>query len=231
LIPLKDTIPSKTYPVVNWFLILANLAVFIYAFYYLDDKSQEGFILTYGLVPDSVKLTDVSSIYELRISVIRPFFSNIFLHGGWGHLISNMWSLYIFGDNVEDRMGKLKYFFFYICCGFAASITHFILYRYSGVPAIGASGAIYCLMAAYMVMFPRSTILSLVPVLIIPLFIPIPALIYIGIWFVAQLLSGTTSLMSGTATGIAFWAHIGGFIGGLLLVRVMVSGKRRTHYS
>lgn len=231
MIPLKDTIPSRTYPVVNWFLILANLSVFLYSIYYLNVKEQEDFIFKYGLVPGSVKLSGISSIYELRVNVIRPFFSNIFLHGGWGHIISNMWILYIFGDNVEDRMGKLKYFFFYICCGFAASLTHFVLYRNSGVPAIGASGAISGVMAAYMLMFPKSTILSLVPVIIIPLFIPIPALIYIGLWFIAQLLSGTTSLVSGTATGIAFWAHIGGFVGGILLTRLISTGKHRTYYS
>lgn len=231
MIPLKDTIPSKTYPVVNWFLILANIAVFVYMFYYLDEKGQEETIMTYGLVPSSVHLSGITNLYELRTGVIRPFFSNIFLHGGWGHIISNIWTLYIFGDNVEDRMGKLKYFFFYIFCGFAASLTHFILHRYSGVPAIGASGAISGVMAAYMLMFPRSTIISLVPVIIIPLFIPIPALIYIGLWFIIQLLSGTTSLMSGTATGIAFWAHIGGFIGGLWLSRILDSRKRRTFYS
>ena len=210
---------------------MTNIAVFIYSVYLLDPAAQEEFILKYGLVPQSVSLNDISNLHGLSVSVIMPFFSNIFLHGGWGHIISNMWFLYIFGDNVEDRMGKLKYFFFYILCGFAASLTHFILFRHSTVPAMGASGAISGVMAAYMLMFPRSTIISLVPIIIIPLFIPIPAIIYIGLWFVVQLLSGTTSLMSGTATGIAFWAHIGGFISGLLLCRLMVTRVHRTGYS
>lgn len=128
-------------------------------------------------------------------------------------------------------MGKVRYFFFYILCGLLASITHFILYRNSAVPAIGASGAISGVMAAYMLMFPKSTIISLVPIFIIPLFLPIPALIYIGIWFIGQLLSGTTMLMlSESATGIAFWAHIGGFLGGLWIYRYFLSSKRKMMY-
>jgi membrane associated rhomboid family serine protease len=197
----------------------------------LDSKQAELMIYNYGLVPDQVRLNEVSNIYELRIGILRPFLTNMFLHGGWGHLISNMWILFIFGDNVEDRMGKIKYFLFYIICGLMASFTHFILYRNSPVPAIGASGAISGVMAAYMIMFPKSTIVSLVPIIIIPLFIPIPAVIYIGLWFIGQLLSGTSSLMlSNAATGIAFWAHIGGFIGGLLLYRYFDSKKGRAFY-
>jgi membrane associated rhomboid family serine protease len=155
----------------------------------------------------------------------------MFLHGGWGHLIANMWILFIFGDNVEDRMGKVRYFLFYLLCGLIASLSHFVLYRNSVVPAIGASGAISGVMAAYMMMFPKSTIVSFIPIFIIPLFLPIPAIIYIGFWFLGQLLSGTTSLMlSNSATGIAFWAHIGGFVAGLWLYRYFDSPGRRVHY-
>lgn len=202
------------------------MAVFMY-----NSRQAEQFIFTYGLIPDQIRLSQVSNLYEFRVLVLRPFFTNMFLHGGWGHLISNMWILFIFGDNVEDRMGKVRYFLFYILCGFIASFTHFILHRNSPIPAIGASGAISGVMAAYMIMFPKSTIISLVPIIIIPLFLPIPALIYIGIWFFGQLLSGTTSLMlSDTATGIAFWAHIGGFLGGLSLVKTFDSARRRVFY-
>ncbi len=197
----------------------------------LSSEQAEMMIFNYGLVPDQVRLAEVRSLYELRITLLRPFFTNMFLHGGWVHLISNMWILFIFGDNVEDRMGKLRYFVFYILCGILAGFTHFILHRNSPVPAIGASGAISGIMAAYMIMFPKSTIVSLVPIIIIPLFIPIPALIYIGIWFLGQLFSGTSSLMlSDNATGIAFWAHIGGFVGGMLLYRFFDSAKRKAFY-
>jgi membrane associated rhomboid family serine protease len=128
-------------------------------------------------------------------------------------------------------MGKGRYFLFYIACGLIASFTHFILHRNSPIPAIGASGAISGVMAAYMFMFPKSTIISIVPIIIIPLLLPIPALIYIGLWFLGQLLSGTTSLMlSDSATGIAFWAHIGGFLGGVAIYKYFDSRKGRAFY-
>lgn len=215
----------------NWLLILTNVLIFIVEVFVLDSKQAERMIFDYGLIPDNMRLAGVTSVNELRITVFRPFFTNMFLHGGWLHLIANMWILYIFGDNVEDRMGKVRYFMFYILCGLIAGFTHFILHRNSPVPALGASGAISGIMAAYMVMFPKSTIVSLVPIFIIPLFIPIPAVVYIGIWFVGQLLSGTTSLMlSNQATGIAFWAHIGGFLGGLLLYRFFDTSRRKIYY-
>lgn len=231
MIPLRDTIPSRTFPIINILLIAINVLIFVYEVFMLNAQQAELMIFNYGLVPDKVRLNDVGSIFELRTIVLRPFFTNMFLHGGWIHLISNMWILFIFGDNVEDRMGKGRYLIFYILCGLIASFTHFILHRDSPIPAIGASGAISGVMAAYMLMFPKSTIVSLVPIFIIPLFIPIPALIYIGLWFFGQLISGTTSLMlSDTATGIAFWAHIGGFIGGVFIYRSFDSKRGRAFY-
>jgi len=197
----------------------------------LNSQQSESMIYQFGLVPNNVRLNGINSLYDLRVVVFRPFFTNMFLHGGWGHLIANMWFLFIFGDNVEDRMGKVRYFLFYILCGLIASLTHFILHRNSQVPAIGASGAISGVMAAYMIMFPKSTIISFVPIIIIPLFLPIPAIIFIGIWFLGQLLSGTTSLMlSNGASGIAFWAHIGGFLGGLLLYRFFDTQGGKARY-
>ncbi len=232
MIPLRDTIPSRSIPIVTYLLLIVNVGIFLFGLFALDSKQAEMMIYDFGLVPDNIRLYNVNNVYELRTYILRPFLTNMFLHGGWGHIISNMWILFIFGDNVEDRMGKIKYFLFYIICGIIASLTHFILHRNSPIPAIGASGAISGVMAAYMLLFPKSTIVSIVPIFIIPLFIPIPALFYIGIWFFGQLLSGTTSLMlSDSATGIAFWAHIGGFLGGVLLYKNFDSPKRRAYYS
>jgi membrane associated rhomboid family serine protease len=231
MIPLRDTIPSRSVPIVNWILIFINIIVFIFEVFILSGPQAESFIYTYGLVPNNIRLAGLTNLHDLRIVVFRPFFTNMFLHGGWGHLIANMWILFIFGDNVEDRMGKVRYFLFYILCGLIATLTHFVLHRNSPIPAIGASGAISGIMAAYMVMFPKSTIISFIPIFIIPLFLPIPAVIFIGIWFLGQLLSGTTSLMlSDDATGIAFWAHIGGFMGGLWLYRYFDSPGSKAHY-
>jgi len=230
VIPLRDTIPSKSFPIVTWFIIIVNAIVFVFEFLFLNDVQTEALIFKYGLVPDQIRFYYVSTIADIRTVLIRPFFTNMFLHGGWGHIISNMWILFIFGDNVEDRMGKIRYFIFYILCGIVAGLTHFVLYRNSSVPAIGASGAISGIMAAYMVMFPKSTIISFVPIFIIPFLIPIPALVYIGIWFLIQLFNGTTSLlMSAHAMGIAFWAHIGGFVGGLWLYRYFDQAKHKNY--
>jgi membrane associated rhomboid family serine protease len=228
VIPLRDNIPSKSFPIVNWLLIITNLVIFLFEVFFLNQQQAEAMIYKYGLIPDQVRFGGLTSLNEIRITVLRPFFTNMFLHGGWGHIISNMWILFIFGDNVEDRMGKIGYFLFYILCGLIASFTHFMLHRHSGVPAIGASGAISGVMAAYMFMFPKSNILSFIPIIIIPFFLPIPAIIYIGLWFVGQLISGASSLMlSSSATGIAFWAHIGGFMGGLLIYRLFDTSRRR----
>jgi membrane associated rhomboid family serine protease len=231
VIPLRDNIPSKSFPLVNWFLIIINLVIFLFEVFFLNHQQAEAWIYKYGLIPDQIRFNGISSLTDLRVTVLRPFFTNMFLHGGWGHVIANMWILFIFGDNVEDRMGKVGYFLFYILCGFLASLTHFILHRHSVIPAIGASGAISGVMAAYMFMFPKSSILSFVPIFIIPFFFPIPAIIYIGIWFIIQLLSGASTLMlSSNATGIAFWAHIGGFLGGLLLYRFFDTSRRKPTY-
>lgn len=215
MIPLNDNIPSQRFPFVNWLLILGNIAVFIIE---ISASDTRAFIYEYGLIPGQTTLLGEGS---------RSFFTNMFLHGGWGHLLTNMWMLYIFGDNVENRMGSFRYLLFYLLAGLIASATHYFLYQASEVPAIGASGAISGVMAAYMFLFPGSLIISFVPLFFIPLLIPIPAFVFIGIWFIGQFLSGTFDLLlDSPGTGIAFWAHIGGFIGGLAIYRGFTKRKK-----
>ena len=221
MIPLKDTAKSESFPVVNWMLILLNAFVFFIELR-LGGNEAEEFLFKYGLVPADTDLIGTNTY---------SFVTNMFLHGGWGHILSNMWMLFIFGDNVEDRMGSFRYLIFYLLCGIIASLTHYSLYQDSTIPAIGASGAISGVMAAYMFMFPGSLILSFVPVFFLPLLMPIPAVIYIGLWFIGQFLSGTLHLMgSASASGIAFWAHIGGFLGGLLIYRIFAKKKKRKRH-
>jgi hypothetical protein len=143
----------------------------------------------------------------------------MFLHGGFMHLIGNMWSLYIFGDNVEDRLGSARYIAFYLLCGLASGLTHLLLNAHSNIPTIGASGAIAGVMGAYFVLYPRSRILTLIPIIFIPWFVEIPAFFFLGIWFVLQFLNAAGS--SGQAGGIAWWAHIGGFVFGILFLKLL----------
>ncbi len=215
MFPLQDTIPSRSFPLVNWLLIAINLLVFLHEVS-LGPEGIEPFVRTWGLVPIEFSQAD----RPLAWWEYYPFFTNMFLHGGWGHFIGNMWTLYIFGDNVEDRMGKGGYLLFYLLCGVAASYTHYALNMDSTVPAIGASGAISGVMGAYMFMFPYSTIIFMVPLFFMPYFFEVSAFFYLAVWFLGQFFSGTVSLlMPHNGAGIAFWAHVGGFVAGVLLFR------------
>ncbi len=226
MIPLRDTIPSKTFPFVNWLIIISNLVVFV-AEFRMSEPQLEAFLYQYGLVPSQIISAVFGDPSAIRLGILTTFISNIFIHGNLLHFIGNMWFLFIFGDNVEDRMGKVNYLLFYLLAGLIASMTHFILYAHSTIPAIEASGAISGVMAAYMFLFPRSKVITLIPVFyILPLFIPVRASIFIGIWFLIQLINGANHLLfHGTASGIAFWAHIGGFVAGMLLFRLFVRRK------
>lgn len=228
MLPLKDNTPSKHFPIVNWIIIITNLAVFIFQLS-LNDTQLSAFFYKYGMVPGTINSEISNATDGFRLGLLTPFLTNMFIHGGFLHFISNMWMLYIFGDNVEDKMGSFRYLFFYLITGILASLTHFILYINSPVPTIGASGAISGVMAAYMFLFPRNKILTFIPIfIIIPLLVPIPAFIFIGIWFLGQLFSGTMHLFHGTATEIAFWAHIGGFISGLIFYKFFLRKQKWT---
>ncbi len=223
MIPLQDTIPRRTTPFVTWSLIAVNSLIFLYETS-LPPELLERFVYTFGVVP-----ARYTTAYwpEQGISY-WPFLTNMFLHGGWMHLIGNMWTLWIFGDNVEDRLGRGRYLLFYVVCGLAASMTHVVFNMSSEVPAIGASGAIAGVMGAYFVMFPHSRVITLVPIFFWPFFFEIPAVIYLGFWFLTQLFSGTFAVMAPqVGGGIAWWAHIGGFVGGVLLLPLL---RRRKDY-
>ncbi len=218
MFPIKDTVPSREFPVVTWALIIVNSLVFLFETT-LSPAELERLFYLFGVVPARYSHPAWAVFWGLPIDNYWPFLTNMFLHGGWTHIISNMWTLYLFGDNVEDRMGHGKFLIFYILCGISASVTHFIFNIHSTVPALGASGAIAGVMAAYLILFPTSRVITLIPIFFLPYFIEIPAVIYIGVWFITQLFSGTFSLLSPKAGGgIAWWAHIGGFLMGLVLL-------------
>jgi membrane associated rhomboid family serine protease len=215
MIPLRDTTPSRNYPVVNMLIIATNVLFYLVEIGHGPNLGR--FIFTYGLVPARYSIAEVSSYFSPAQQVLA-LFSFMFLHGGFWHLLGNMWFLYIFGDNVENRLGPLRYLVFYFLCGWVSGLSHLVTNWYSEVPTIGASGAIAGVMGAYFVLYPRSRILTLVPILFIPYFIEIPAFFFLGLWFLLQFLSALGS--SGHNTGIAWWAHIGGFVFGILLLKV-----------
>lgn len=214
MIPLRDTIPRKNYPVVTHALIGVNLLVF------LVQMSQgpyiDRFIYTYGLVPARYTVPAVAAVFG-PFHQVFAFISFMFLHGGLWHLVGNMWFLFIFGDNVEDRLGHLRYIIFYLACGIGSGIAHLFLNRYSTVPVIGASGAIAGIMGAYFISYPRAKILTLIPILFIPYFVEISAVFFLGVWLLIQLLNAAGII--GRSSGIAWWAHVGGFVLGIVLLK------------
>ena len=206
MFPLSDVIPSRTTPVVTVGLIVVNALVFLFEVT-LTDRQLQLFALTYGVVPAEFTWTTV--------------LTSMFLHGGWLHFLGNMLYLWIFGDNVEDRLGHVRYLLFYVFCGAAAALGQTAIQPYSTVPMIGASGAIAGVMGAYFVLFPHSRVLTAVFIFFFLDLIEIPAVFFLGIWFLMQFFSGVGSLSADAAQGgVAFWAHIAGFfvggVGGLL---------------
>jgi membrane associated rhomboid family serine protease len=159
-------------------------------------------------------------------------FTSMFLHGGLFHLLGNMWALYIFGDNVEDRMGPVRFLIFYLLCGAAAALVHVLMNPGSMIPTVGASGAISGVMGAYLVLFPFARVITLVPLFFFPYFFEIPAIFFIGVWFAGQLVSAfmTSALAPPDVGGVAWWAHVGGFVAGMVLVRLFIVRRPVRHF-
>jgi membrane associated rhomboid family serine protease len=215
MIPIRDTIQSKNYPVINTAIIGINVLVYLVEL--TQGQGLDRFILLYGLVPARYSIPEIREYFSLGQQLFS-FLSFMFLHGGFWHLLGNMWSLYIFGDNVEDRIGPLRYLIFYLVCGWASGASHLLLNWHSQIPTIGASGAIAGVMGAYFILYPGSRILTLIPIFFIPYFIEIPAFIFLGIWFLLQFLSAAGSY--GQISGVAWWAHIGGFVFGIVSLKL-----------
>ena len=229
MLPLRDNVPTRTTPVVNYVLIAANVAVFFHEL--ALGRGLQRFIDHYALVP--LRYAAPALIHKIGVTAwLAPFFTSMFLHGGWLHIIGNMWVLWIFGDNVEDRLGHGWYLLFYLICGVAAALFHTLLNAGSTVPTVGASGAIAGVMGAYFLLYPRARVLTLVPLFFV-FFMWLPAWVVLGFWFVVQFLSGAATSIgshSGSSSGIAFWAHVGGFLAGMLLIKLFPARAQRYHY-
>jgi membrane associated rhomboid family serine protease len=220
MFPLRDTIPSRRAPLVLWALVLANALVFAHEVR-LPAQGLARLVERYGIVPARMTLEPEGWLRQPLAHA--ALVTSMFLHGGWLHVLGNLWTLLIFGDNVEDRMGKLRFLVFYLLCGILAGLVHVYFNPESPVPTIGASGAISGVMGAYFVLFPRARVIMLVPVFFYPVFVELPAFLFLGLWFAAQLFSGTLSLAAPEeAGGIAFLAHVGGFAAGVILHWIFV---------
>lgn len=218
MIPLRDEIPTRRVPIVNYVLIAANIIVFILM--WLAGSAQESLVYQFAMIPsnfrDGVGVGDVFDI-----------FTSMFMHAGLAHIAGNMLYLWIFGDNVEDSLGTVRYLALYLVGGVVASLTHLLTNPGSQVPTVGASGAIAAVLGAYLVLYPQSRIVTAIPFGRFMRVTTVPALIVLGFWFVLQLFSGVLSLGGPDVGGVAFWAHVGGFVAGIVIAKLLASGGRR----
>jgi membrane associated rhomboid family serine protease len=219
MFPLKDNIKAYNFPIVNIGLIVVNIFFFMYQIS-IGQKAEE-LIFAFGFVPARFFAQQAQS--WLSLSSIVPVFSSMFLHANLLHLISNMWFLWIFGDNVEDCMGHWRYLLFFLLCGVASVAAQAIFNPQSTIPMIGASGAISGVLGAYFLTYPQARILTLLPIFILIYFIELPAYFFLGFWFVMQFIEGSLYTLNSkqmVGGGVAFWAHVGGFVAGVLLLRI-----------
>ena len=218
MFPIRDSARSGKTPFITWTIIVVNVLVF---FQEILAPNPESFITQYALVPKTVNFFYPFSLF--------PFLTSLFLHAGWVHLISNMWFLKIFGDNVEATLGHLKFLFIYLVWGVAAGLIQYLFLVTSSVPMLGASGAIAGVLGAYMVFFPGSKIEVLIPTYGFWARALVPAPFMLFYWFIIQLFSGTASVVAGTAAvgGVAWWAHAGGFVAGYLTAKIFPKKQKK----
>ncbi len=226
MFPLRDSTPSGTIPIVTILLIIVNGLMFFYELSmgpYIDR-----FVTLYGVTPYNIFHFTAQSGGFFG-NVLIPLFTSIFMHGGWLHLIGNMWFLWIFGDNIEDRLGHFEYLIFYLLCGVGATLIHVMLHPNSHLPTIGASGAIAGVLGAYLLSYPQARVYTLLILVVIIRFVELPAFIFLLVWFGLQLVSGTSELSTPTAdsAGTAYWAHLGGFAVGMALILLMPKNPDR----
>jgi len=224
-------VPNRSpFPAATVAIILVNAMIFVFQVM-LKDRQLEWIVYMFGIVPARYTHPHWAAHVGFPDNY-WPFLTSMFLHGGWFHIISNMWVLWIFGDNVEDRMGSIRFIIFYLICGIAAGVVHVATNGASTLPVIGASGAIAGVLGAYVVLFPLARIVVLIPIFFYPLFVEIYAFVFMLIWFLSQFFNGALALMEpGQVGGIAWWAHIGGFGTGLVLHRFFLARRPRGRMS
>ena len=216
---MRDKNPTKLVPYVNIGIIVVNVVIFGYEI--SQGSELEGLIRRFAVVPTELAASVAS--HSLSVAPWKNLFTSMFLHAGWLHLGGNMLYLWVFGDNIEDKLGHARYLFFYLVCGILSAVLYVYVDPQSTIPTIGASGAISGILGAYMLLFPKARVLTLIPIFVFLQFVELPAIIVLGLWFALQFFSGLASLgyQASESGGIAWWAHIGGFVSGLILILPM----------
>src|ERR1700690_3883075 len=231
MIPLRDDQPSFSTPFINYFLIVLNVLVFLWELSIgLNTRAFRAFALEFGVVPTHIIAGPTGNPHSPLTPAIFPLFASMFLHASFLHVAGNMLFLWIFGDNVEDYLGHFTYLVFYLLSGLAAGVTHILLNQGSRIPSVGASGAIAGVLGAYFILYPRARVLIWFPPIF---FFHVPAWLMLGYWFVGNFLSGTATAIaetSQTSGGIAFWAHVGGFVAGVVMIRIFGERPQRYRY-
>ena len=226
MIPLKDSTKSPVFPIVNLSIIVVTILVYLFEVS-IEPEQLNQLYYTFGVIPVEVIDNFFPGLYFTPILI--SFITTLFIHGGWMHLIGNMLFLWVFGDNVEGKLGHFNYLLFYLLAGAMATLSHVISTPFSTLPVVGASGAVAGVLGAYIISFPKSRVLALVPIFIIFTLVEIPAVIFIAIWFLLQLFNGFVSFGGDVAT-VAYWSHIGGFIAGVLLIKIMAPRESKFDY-
>ncbi len=236
MIPIRDDAPRFSTPYITYFLVALNSLVFVMELS-LSLPERDALMYKLGVVPQHLSAwmlgTFTGSGHVSSVGALLPVFTSMFLHASWLHLIANMWVLWIFGDNVEDYLGHLPYLVFYLATGIAAAFVDVLLNAHSPVPTVGASGAIAGVMGAFLLLYPRARVLTIVPLIILFTFWWLPAWIVLGYWFIAQFISGAATEVTtahAASGGVAFWAHVGGFLAGMALIKMIPQRAQRYRY-
>lgn len=229
MIPIRDDAPRYTRPYVTYLLVAVNVIVFLYELT-LPAEVRNQLMFQFGFVPEHLTRVIAGSHHVALDATLSSVLTSMFLHASWLHLIANMWVLWIFGDNIEDYLGRVYYLVLYFASGLAAALLHYVVNANSAVPSVGASGAIAGIMGAYLVLYPSARVLTLIPLFIFFPMIYLPAWLVLGYWFVVQFISGAATAIaysSQTSGGIAFFAHIGGFLAGVFLIKLFPTRPAR----
>jgi rhomboid family protein len=235
MIPIRDDQPRFSTPYVTYFLIALNTLIFAFEVWIGSQSHGDlnALVYTFGIVPARITAALGEAVQISPAAALVPILTSMFLHASWIHVIGNMWFLWIFGDNVEDHLGHFTYLVFYLLCGFAAACSHILLNMNSRLPTVGASGAIAGVMGAYLVLYPRARVLTLVFLIVFVTFWWLPAWVMLGYWFLIQFVSGAATAVATSSQnngGIAFWAHVGGFLAGVIMIKIFPQRRGRLRY-